>query len=191
MANASTLHPSHPLAAPDLRALRTRAALQADTLLTADELGAVLPVELHAWVRGQVPPCAIIDGVALYPWGDVQAALTHAPRPRGARRSSGVPPAGDGHLTLKEAAAVLGVAERTLRRRLEDPAVAGAEGGPVDVSVGRYHHWRFPAATLDAWWRAVLAVDAPARPAPRLRRRRAPDAAERRVDWAAEARGPS
>lgn len=99
-------------------------------------------------------------------------------------------PAKRGHLTIAEAAAELGISDRTLRKRMKD-GVTRIKGGPVDISSGRYRHWRFPQATLLDWWRALNAHDEPtAKPKKRSRPKpRSEPRTKRRVDWAAVARG--
>lgn len=180
-----------------LRRLRTRAALTNETLLTADELALVLPDAVCVWVTDQVEPCSIVEGITLYEWGDVRGTLGNPPRPqvveankkrRAHKRSS---KAKGGHLTVNEAAKELGISDRTLRKRLKD-GVPKILGGPIDVSSGRYRHWRFPESTLIEWWRALNAHDEPpAKPKRRTRPKPRPRTmpGRRTVDWSKLARG--
>lgn len=120
-----------------------RAALQGDSVLTAEEVQQVLPGATPSWV-GALRPSGVVGSCPIYRWSDVlrAAGVELAPTPPDER-----------WLDHGAAAARLGVSKRTLARAMQ---ITPKDERPwVDQGTPAKPFYKWQASALDAWWMKV------------------------------------
>lgn len=132
-----------------------RAALTADSLLSADEAVEALPCpgpEARRWLVENVDAAGVVGGVGLYRWGQITAAVERG-RASPSRERALDQPAPDGSPIAhwRDAARVLGISEDTLARR--------RKGKDPDRAC-----YFDNAAELRAWWRGLVVPVVVAKP---------------------------